>query len=488
MITPPSVAPNPPQGEIMLGNQTGQNQTKGTQFAVPQPPESPQPAVSASNPWPKRVIVLLFLAALAAGAVFAGKWFFSRTLGEKEVTVTYWGLWENDAVVRPVIAAFESRNQKIKIQYVKQSHKQYRERLQAAIARGEGPDVFRFHNTWVPMLQQDLSLVPGEVMTPADFQSTFYPVAANDLVAGQTIYGIPLEIDGLGLYWNEDLFAMAGVAGPPTTWEELLTIVPKIAKPEGNVFAVSAIALGTTNNVEHYSDIVATMFMQNGAPITNPVGREAEETLQFYRKFSTPNDPLYTWNESMDNSVYAFASGKVAMILAPSWRAFDILAINPDLHFKIAPIPQLPGNTVNWASYWVEGVSSKSKYPKQAWDFVRFLTSREGATMLYTEAAKERKIFGEPYARVDLAETVTNDPYVGAYVKQGTNARSFTLVSRTFDNGLNDKLIVYLENAFNGLKDGSSTTEELETMTAGFRQVFATYGLQTNAHPAENSE
>jgi ABC-type glycerol-3-phosphate transport system substrate-binding protein len=173
------------------------------------------------------------------------------------------------------------------------------------------------------------------------------------------------------------------------------------------------------------------------------------------------------------------------MILAPSWRAFDIAEINPSLRFKIAPIPQLPGNTVNWASYWVEGVSSKSKYPAQAMEFIKFLTSKEGATLLYSEEAKARKLFGEPYARMELASTLTNDPYAGAYVVQGKDARAFPLASRTFDNGLNDKLIVYLENALNALKTGSSPTTELETMKTGFQQVFTTYRLTTNTTSAQ---
>ena len=488
MMTPVTSANEQPQGEITFEPETvvvpPQNDTPST--VIPQMPESP-PTVAphTPNPWPKRIIAFIIIIILIIGAVFGGRFVFSMLQGSKQVTITYWGLWENDAILKPLISAFEEAHPKIKVQYIKQSHKQYRERLQAAITRGEGPDVFRFHNTWVPMLVQELQPVPETVMTPTEFQRSFFPVAANDLIGGTTIYGIPLEIDGLGLYYNEDLFARAGITTPPTTWAEVLAMIPKIAKPDGVTFAVSAIALGTTNNVEHYSDILATMFMQNGANLTNPTGKEAEETLLFYRKFSNPNDPLYTWNETMDNSIYAFASGKVAMILAPSWRAFDIAEINPSLRFKIAPIPQLPGNTVNWASYWVEGVSSKSKYPAQAMEFLKFLTSREGATILYSEEAKTRKLFGEPYARMELAGSLTSDPYVGAFITQGRDARSFPLASRTFDNGLNDKLIKYLEDALNALKTGSSPTAELETMKLGFQQIFTTYGLTTNTSSAQ---
>ncbi len=490
MITPPSSS-TPPEGTITFGKIDPAPIPDAVNTPPPvadipvSPPDAPQQANDVvpppSNPWPKRILAIALVVVVALGAVFGGKYLFSLFAANKEVTITYWGLWENDAIIQPAIAAFEAKNPKIKVQYVKQSHKQYRERLQAAIDRGEGPDVFRFHNTWVPMLYTQLSTVPETVMTASEFDSTFYPVAQGDLVAGETIYGIPLMIDGLGLYYNEDLFAKAGITAPPSTWEELLTIVPKIAKLENNSFAVAAIALGTTNNVEHYSDIVATMLMQNGADLTKPTTTEATEALAFYEKFASPQDPVYTWNETMDNSIYAFAIGKVAMILAPSWRAFDIYGINPNLRFKIAPIPQLPGNTINWASYWVEGVSNKSKYPSQSWEFVRYLTSKEGATIMYSEAQKARKLFGEPYARRDLGDTLTSDPYVGAYISQAPTAKSFPLASRTFDNGLNDKMIVYLQDAINGKTNGSSETERLETMSSGFRQVLSTYGLITNS-------
>ena len=158
--------------------------------------------------------------------------------------------------------------------------------------------------------------------------------------------------------------------------------------------------------------------------------------------------------------------------------------MNPNVRFKIVPVPQLPGNDVAWASYWVEGVSSKSKYQAQAWEFTKYLTSAEGASRLYTEASKTR-MFGEPYARVDLANTIMDDPFTGAYVKQAKIARSFPLASRTYDNGINDKLIKYLEDAVNGMAT-SAPSKVLETASAGFRQVLSTYGLITAAAPTPN--
>lgn len=459
---------------------------------TPTNPFIPKAAVSASGKHmspggeggtKKRLFMVLVFMLLIGGIIAGGKLIMNVLAGSKEVTINYWGLWENDSTVRGVIAEFEAKNPKIKVTYTKQSPRQYRERLSAAIDRGEGPDVFRFHNTWVAMIAKDLAPIPKTIMTPADFAASFYPVASNDLVAGTTIYGIPLMIDGLGLYINEELFAKAGVS-EPVTWEDVLTIVPRLTVKDGNIITTSAIALGTTGNVENWSDIVGLMMLQNGANLVGLTGKETEETILFYRKFADPVDPMYTWNETLDNSIYAFAIGKTAMILAPSWRAFDIKQISPDLRFKIVPVPQLPGNTVSWASYWVEGVSGGSKFQRQAFTFLQYITSPEVATKLYTEAGKTR-LFGEVYARPSLGSTIEADPFAGAYAKQGKTAKSFPLASRTFDNGLNDKLIKYLEDAVNAVAAGSAPTGALTTAASGFRQVLGQYGLtSSNAPPA----
>ena len=475
--TPQETVVIPMEGEnpfaprnVVVPAETSQTQTV---------PASPAPPRSGGS-WFRRIFTVLILLLIVGGLVYASRFALGFLETQKEVTLTYWGLWENDAIVQPILADFEAKHPKIKVEYAKQSPRQYRERLQAAIARGEGPDVFRFHSTWVPMLKDELAPAPSTVMTAAQFSSAFYPVASADLVAGTTIYGVPLMIEGLGLYYNEDLFAAAGLA-PPTTWEELVTLVPQLTvKTADNTIVTSAIALGTTGNVENFSDIVATMMMQNGVNLLDPTGKLAEDTLLFYRGFADSSNPLYTWNESLDNSISAFANGRVAMILAPSWRAFDLKQINPELNFRIAPIPQLPGNSVSWASYWAEGVSGKSTHKEQAWEFLSYLTSSETATKLYTEAAKTR-LFGEPYARVDLGARIADDPFVGVFVKQAPDARSFPLASRTFDNGLNDRMIKYLEDAINGLSQGKSPQEVLSTVASGFTQVLRSYGLTSAA-------
>lgn len=452
---PPMETPPPPPDQTFVATDT---------------PSSP-PAKKKGS---RRIlaVILLLIALLVAGFLafnLVGRLLTSR----QPVVLTYWGLWENEQILAPVLAEYKKTHPNVEIAYSRQNPRQYRERLQAALERGDGPDIFRFHASWVPMFRSDLAPAGKTGYTAAEFQQTFYPVMQKDLVVGGQPIGVPLMFDGLALYYNEDLLRAGGVT-PPTTWEEFRqAAITLTVKDETEQIVTAGAALGTANNIEHFSDIVGLMMLQNGAALSNPSTKEAQDALAFYRLFA--EEPGNTWDSTLDNSIQAFAAGRVAFIFAPSWQVFTIQQLNPELKFQTVPVPQLPGTSATWASYWAEGVSQKSAHQDAAWEFLKFLSSKEALIMLYTEASKTRE-FGELYSRVDLTQTIASDPHVGAYITQAPTAQSFFLSSRTHDNGLNDRMIKYLEDAINRLDQGDSIEGTLSTAAQGFQQVLNSFG------------
>jgi len=179
----------------------------------------------------------------------------------------------------------------------------------------------------------------------------------------------------------------------------------------------------------------------------------------------------------MVNSTTAFIQEKVAIIIVPSWEIISIKAANPDIDMKVVPIPVVPGTSlISVSSYWVEGVSRFSNNQIEAWKFLKFLTEKENMTKLYEIESKIRP-FGEPYSRVDLAPLLAQDPYLSAIIKEANNLTSLPLISRTADNGLNDEIIKYLENAINSTILGVSYKEALTTAKSGIDQVFTKYNI-----------
>lgn len=385
------------------------------------------------------------------------------------ITLTYWGLWEPQSILTDLIKEFQSQNPSITVNYVQQSPKDYRERLQSALARNQGPDIFRFHNTWVPMLKDELAPVPANLVD----QSQLYPVAKKDLIRSGNVLGVPLMFDGLALYYNQDLFSAAGKT-PPATWEDLRQIaVDLTVKDAQGKIQIAGVALGTTRNVDFWPDIFALMLLQNGADPGNPTNKLAEDALTFYTIFALQDK---VWDDTLPASTYAFATGKVAMYFGPSWSVHAIKETNPQLKFATVPVPQLPNTHVTWASYWVEGVAQKSPRREAAFKLLDFLSRKDNLVKLYTETSKIRA-FGEPYPRIDLAATIKNDPLVGSFVAQANDAQSWYLASRTFDNGLNDRIIKYYEDALNALVQGKTATEVLQTASQGIKQILSQYGL-----------
>ncbi len=392
------------------------------------------------------------------------------------VNLEYWGLWESPTVMNSIINDYKSIKPNVNISYKKRTPQQYRETLESQINSGSGPDIFRFHNTWVPMLKEELSPAPSSVISSGDFKKDYYQVINTDLKVNGKIIGIPLGIEGLALFYNGDILAAAGVTKPPANWTEFAQTAAKLTVRDtaGNIKTAGA-AIGTATNVDHFSDILATMILQNGGDPKSPTDTQSVDALEYYTKFAKGENRV--WDETMPASTVAFAGGSLAMYFAPSWRAIEIKNANPLLKFKVAPIPQLEGAKVTWASYWAEGVSAKSKYQEAAWEFIKYLSQKDVLIKLYSESAKSPgRFFGMPYPRVAMAQKLASDPIIGAYVSQIPNARSFPMASRTFDNGINDQIIKAYEDAVNSVARGTTAKSALETTAKNVAQILARYG------------
>lgn len=423
-------------------------------------------------------VVFLIILIIIFRAIFSGK------SANRPVSLIYWGLWEDKEVIEPLIAAYQQKNPLIKITYQKMNPQSYREKLvsrskaqeTAEVPTVEKPDIFRFHNTWLPEIKDIIAPLPSTVMSAEEFDKTFYPVHKKDLKVGNYYYGLPLEIDGLVLVYNQGLFKKAGIATVPATWDDITEIVPKLTvKDRSGQLITSGIAMGIASNVDHFSDILGLLLLQNGGSLNKLDQEEAAGALEIFRKFSEP--PQGYWNEEMSNSTTAFIQEKVAMIIVPSWEVLSIKSANPDIDIKIVPVPVVPGTaSLSIASYWVEGVSRFSNNQLEAWKFLRFLTEKENMTKIYEIQSKIRP-FGEPYSRIDLAPLLAQNPYLSAVIKQANNFYSLPLISRTFDNGLNDEIIKYLENAINSTIQGVSYKEALKTAKEGINQIFTKYNI-----------
>lgn len=475
----------------MEGNQNTPNTYTIPGVSPVAPPPVPLQTVNnpqaATSQKPKKELpkALIFagIAVLVLVIVFIAYKIISSSLGgnKSSGTITWWGLWEDQTTVQPLIDTYQAQNPSIKINYVKESPQDYRERLTSSLAKGGGPDIFAFHNSWVPMFKGSLDSLPAGVMNPADFAKTFYPIISSDLSSGSSIVGIPIGYDALILYINQDLFDKAGKSAP-TNWDDFRSLAKQFTvKDDQGVITQAGAAMGRTENVDHWPEILALLMLQNGVDLGSPTGVSAEGALTYFTLFSTSDG---VWDATLPSSTQAFAAGKLAMYIGPSWRAFDIQTQNPNLKFKTVPIPQLPKDNpsqadVTYATYWAQGVWSGSSSKAAAWDFLKFLSTQDSLTQLYQSESKVRS-FGQPYPRIDMASLLSDHPIAGPIISQASGAVSWYLDSRTFDGptGINTLMANYFGDAVNAVANGTQTpTKALEAVALGVQQVLAQYKL-----------
>jgi len=452
------------------------------------PPPSYEAPTSAKAPIikasPLKIILPILGALLVVGLlVFGISKLLSLSSKAKPVqpglsiTLTYYGLWEPSSVMKPVIDEFEKQNPGIKISYQLQSPQDYQDRIKTAIQSQNSPDIVRLHSTWLPIFARDLFPAPANSVSSTEISTNFYPIVLKTLVSGTQVYGVPMTMEGLALFMNNSMFQQKSLSAP-RTWEDILTSAKALKEvdPLTGKITRAGIALGSTSNIDQWPDIVSLMLLQAGVKLTDPKGPEVLATLKYYTDFVSKHR---VWDDTMPPSTVAFANEKVAMIIAPSWKAQEIKTINPSLSWQTVPVPQLPdSDTVTWASYWFESVSKNSKHPQEAWKFLSFLASAKAQQVIFDAATTDREYPQAP-ANKAVASIAQSNLVIAPYVNSFDTARTFYTASSTKDSktALNSRLIKYLEDAVNSTSQNQDTAKAMETLNSGFIQVLSQYGL-----------
>lgn len=368
----------------------------------------------------------------------------------KNVDLVYYKMFDDEDSIQPLINDYQAKNPGVRIHYKKFTDFQdYMDTIVNELAEGEGPDVFSAQNSWFQDNLKKLSPMPADLATPDVFDQAFVDVATHDLVHsdanGQAnIYGVPLTVDTLALYYNKNHYAdkLAEIGRPSETWAELLDHVDELTVEDNSFerFEVSGIAMGRADNITRAVDILYLLMLQLGTAFYSEDFADAvfggdsgaKEALDFFVSFAVPENKNYSWNkyiadsESEEKEIATFAKGKVSMIMGYSYMYDEILneiaelkskgvkTIDPSV-IRIASIPQMTaeatGKRVAYASYFAETVSRTSKYPKEAWKFLLYLGSKEA---LQKYNAKTHK----PTSRRDLIDEQKLDPIYGVFVKQ----------------------------------------------------------------------
>ncbi|NCN25799.1 hypothetical protein COT94_00165 [Candidatus Falkowbacteria bacterium CG10_big_fil_rev_8_21_14_0_10_37_14] len=383
----------------------------------------------------KKIISLGLLFVMMATSGFGCKGISQDVAAKMQpITINYWRVWDGPDNFSAIIAEYNKKHPNITIKYRKLRYDEYEKELVNALAEDRGPDIFSINATWMRRYASKIAVMPLEftMAYPVEkgtiqktivpelrktrsisltaIKNSFLETVYSDVVFDWEnpttknkelrVYGLPLAVDTMAMFFNRDLLNNANISELSPYWnKQFQTDVKKLTKQTTQGEIVQAgISLGTGTNIERSADIMALLIMQNGGTIINSQNRAAlsenvsgkdynpgMDALRFYSDFANPTKDVYTWNSTLDNSLQMFMDGRLAITFGYAYHLPTIKAQAPKLNFGILPIPQIEGGggSKNVADYWVETVSKKSKNINEAWDFIQFMTTIPENTKLY---------------------------------------------------------------------------------------------------------
>ncbi len=307
----------------------------------------------------------------------------SSSGSNQPVTLRYM-IWDQNQVpaMNQIITEFKKSHANIDVKVDVTPYDQYWTKLETAVTGGSAGDVFWMNGPNIVKYASNDVLMPIDDQISADkVDLKNYPDA---LVALYTVngkhYALPKDFDTVGLWYNKQLFDAAGVKYPDATWnwQTLRDAAKKLTNTSKGVWGVAAPLRDQTgfyNTIpQNGGYVIADDKKSSGLDKPEAIGG-----IQFWTDLiqdkSSPT--LAQMTDTTPESM--FESGKIAMLYGGSWTATEF-AQNEYTKDKVdvAVLPQ--GKERATVIHGLGNViSANTKNPKEAWEFVKFLGSKEAA-------------------------------------------------------------------------------------------------------------
>ena len=307
--------------------------------------------------------------------------------------LTLWhnyGTEANAKATQALVAAFEAKNPGVTIDVVSQPADNYFDLLQTAAISKTGPDIA---TQWTGLIDLKYAsyLEPLNQYIPVDELKKMKGIAYSSLNFNPDdgVLVVPLDLQFYNGFYNKDLFAKAGIATFPKTWDELFSACDKL-----KAIGVTPFTYGTGGQAlgggfyPWYDVSYLMMYLQpadwtklySGAiPWTDPaVQAQFDKWGSLFTKGCTNKDVL-----TNQDSVNQFETGQAAMTMEGTWQIADFQSKMGDkVDVFVPPFSDTPVKGI--VEFAGDGLSmtNYSKNKTQAAAFLAFMASDEGQKII----------------------------------------------------------------------------------------------------------
>jgi multiple sugar transport system substrate-binding protein len=335
-------------------------------------------------------------------------------------TVTWWVPdWDWDGATK-LVKQFESENSSLHVEMVKTTGGTVANKVSVALDAGNTPDVITESIARTKRYNDkgqlaDLTSLYDANMPASDFAARLIDTLTVD---GKT-YAVPYRWATNALIYNTDLFAKAGISGPPTTWQEFVDDAKKLTTS-----TVAGTAWPMQGDPSDLTLRLLDFALQDGTTIQNGTPKFTKSSVEHaLQLMGTSVVDGYATKSSFELNNTGirdlFLQGRVAMYLGGVFDADTAVSQKFPVGTAIAPGPSGPGvqEGVGW-DYIVPKAAKNLEGAKKLVSFLGRPENMASLTMTFparVSAARDakfqtdvRKPFADQLAKYSIP--APNDP------------------------------------------------------------------------------
>ena len=341
----------------------------------------------------------LRLAALAATAIVGVVTSISAAVAQP-VTISMWTIDKNGTYAL-LAKEFDDANEDIVVEHRVVPFDDLVPETLRAVATGQTPDLIAIDNPEFALFSSR-----GALLDITDRVANSSVIDANAFYAGPMasatwdgkLYGVPEATNTIALFYNKDLFAKAGIAEPPKTWDEMLDDARKLNDPANNVYGITISARAGEEGTFQFLPFI----QMAGGSYSNVNVPGAVKALEIWKTLLdeklASQDIL---SQGQWDSTGTFNAGNAAMAISGPW---EINRMSTDAKFDwgvaLFPTETEGGPRSSGMGDFNWGISATTEHPDEAFRFIEYYVSQ--SDRLFPE-------FGMIPARGDVALPTTGD-------------------------------------------------------------------------------
>lgn len=360
-------------------------------------------------------VLAVALSLACASTLFAATAVTASAADKQEVVI--WDYFETDAqkeMMQSLIDGFNASQDEYEASHVYVPFADYEKQLTLGIASGELPDMVILDGCSMASFIQ-LGLF-GDI-SDADINWDEYmegPMESTMLDGKH--YGIPFATNCTALYYNKDLFDVAGIDYPDenTTWDEFHEMAKALTKD-----GVSGFGNAATNTDEGTFQCLQWIYTAGGSYTDIEDGVDAYKLMQEMIEDGSWTKECVNWTQSDVNN--NFMAGNLAMQQNGPWQIPGIEANAPDLNYGVTVLPKKDADSEQATSILggenmgvvnkddTSGAEAFLKYYDQT-DVMVDAMKQYGSYPPKTEAAKDSYWTDDPIQKAFLTQIDTSIP------------------------------------------------------------------------------